>query len=261
MPPVPKTRRRWLMMNLVVRLVMIAAFAPGIVAAQDSRWGAVKGAFIYDGVAPKPAALIVPPAALGNNANPVDETLLVASDGGIQNMVVFVRTKDVKTHPRAMRDIPQQVVLESIGCRFEPHILTLTTAQTMVIRNSELFTISANVTEVGGSGINPLVAPNKEATYKYSRAQATPQQVSNNIQPWYKAYVLPRDNPYFAVSKPDGTFEMYGLPIGQFEFQVWHEKPGFVSTDDWPKGRFTMEIKPGDNDLGTIKLDPKVFKK
>jgi hypothetical protein len=251
------------MTNLAFQVALfLATLLPGTPAQhQDSRWGTLKGKFVYDGPPPVPAGLLVPAAVLGNNANPVDESLLVEAQGGIQNVVVFVRDKNVKTHPRAMRDVPQQVVLESKGCRFEPHILTLTTAQTMVIRNSDPFAINANVCEVGGNGFNPLLAPKREATYKYSRAQPSPQPVTSNIQPWYKAYVLPRDNPYFAVSKPDGTFEIYGLPLGKFEFQVWHEKPGFLNTNDWPKGRFTFDIKPGENDLNTIKLAPNLFKK
>ena len=42
--------------------------------------------------------------------------------------------------------------------------------------------------------------------------------------------------------------------VGQLEFQVWHERVGYLATPDWTKGRFEMEIKPGVNDLGTIKV-------
>jgi hypothetical protein len=129
-----------------------------------------------------------------------------------------------------------------------------------VVKNSDTFAHNSNLTELGGAGANPLIAPAAQATYKYVRAQNIPQPVNCNIHPWMKGLVLPRDNPYFAVSKADGTFEIKDLPVGKLEFQVWHE-PGFVDTKDWPKGRFTMDIKAGDNDLGAIKLDPKSLSK
>jgi hypothetical protein len=61
------------------------------------------------------------------------------------------------------------------------------------------------------------------------------------------------------VSKPDGSFKIEKLPVGELEFQVWHERSGYVATPEWSRGRFEMEIKPGANDLGTIKLDPALF--
>ena len=56
-------------------------------------------------------------------------------------------------------------------------------------------------------------------------------------------------------------------PVRSLEFQVWHEKSGFVTTvklDDkatkWDKGRFKKKLKKGANDLGEIKVAAKNFK-
>ena len=40
------------------------------------------------------------------------------------------------------------------------------------------------------------------------------------------------------------------------EIQAWHERVGYLETPEWPKGRFTVTIRPGSNDLGVIKLNP-----
>jgi hypothetical protein len=175
-------------------------------------------------------------------------------------VVIYVRTKGVKVNP-ALEKQPAQVEIDNKNCRFEPHILPMLLSQTLVVKNSDPFSHNSNVTEVGGAGTNPLIAAGKVATYKYARAATIPQPVACNIHPWMKGFVLPRDNPYFAVSKGDGTFEIKDLPVGKLEFQVWQEKAGFVDTKDWPKGRFTFDVKAGDNDLGVIKLDPKIFNK
>jgi hypothetical protein len=61
------------------------------------------------------------------------------------------------------------------------------------------------------------------------------------------------------VSKSDGTFSISKLPVGNLEFQVWHERVGYLVTPSWPRGRFEVQIRPGRNNLGTIKLSPDKF--
>jgi hypothetical protein len=51
-----------------------------------------------------------------------------------------------------------------------------------------------------------------------------------------------------------GSFSLPNLPPGEWEFQVWHNRGGFLSY--WPQGRFKQIIQPGENSLGTIKLKP-----
>ncbi|HEY1600139.1 MAG TPA: methylamine utilization protein [Pirellulales bacterium] len=244
---------------LTVFSLTVVSGGAGTVSAQ---WGNLKGQFIYNGKAPEPKKLDTTKEPVCVPHNLVDESLLVAPDGGIKNVVIFVRTKkaDLKINP-ALGEPPAQIEIDNKNCRFEPHLLVLQVGQTLLVKNSDPFSHNSNVTEIGGQGANPLIAPGKEATYKYVRSQMVPQPVACNIHPWMRAFVLPRDNPYFAVSSADGKFEIKDLPVGKLEFQVWQEKAGNVDTKEWPKGRFTMDIKAGDNDLGTVKLDPKLFNK
>ena len=69
--------------------------------------------------------------------------------------------------------------------------------------------------------------------------------------------VLVRHNPYAAVTDDDGNFTIKDLPAGkELEFQLWQEKSGYlkeaknkdVKVDK--KGRFKMNVKPGENNLG-----------
>ncbi|HEY4309906.1 MAG TPA: hypothetical protein VGN12_10680 [Pirellulales bacterium] len=246
--------------NRVQIMAACLAVVLSVSASADAQWGNLKGKFVYDGKAPEPQKLNVAKEPMCMTHNPVDESLVVGADGGIKNVVIFCRTKGVKVNPEVEKH-PDKVELDNKDCRFEPHILPMLISQTLVVKNSDPFSHNSNVTEVGGQGANPLISPGKEATYKYARAQVIPQPVACNIHPWMKALVLPRDNPYFAVSNADGSFEIKDLPAGKLEFQVWQEKAGNVDTKAWPKGRFTMEIKAGDNDLGSVKLEPKLFNK
>ncbi len=107
-----------------------------------------------------------------------------------------------------------------------------------------------------------MLPANGAVEYNSPRRPIVPTPVTCNIHPWMKGYVVAKDNPYMAVSKPDGTFEIKDLPGGELEFQAWHEKSGYLATPDWGKrGIFKYTIKEGDNDLGTIKLSPELFNK
>jgi hypothetical protein len=78
-----------------------------------------------------------------------------------------------------------------------------------------------------------------------------------------KGYVVIRDNPYFAVTGKDGTFEIKNLPVGEeLEFQALHEKAGYLlAKPDWAKGRFKMKIAAGGSDLGAVKVSPSLLMK
>ena len=69
-----------------------------------------------------------------------------------------------------------------------------------------------------------------------------------------------------AVSGTDGSFEIADLPAGQLELQFWHEKAGYLGEmriggkkENVSKGRKKLKIAAGDNDLGEIVLDTKLF--
>ncbi len=232
----------------------------GVVHAQ---WGTLKGKFIYDGQAPVPATFQVnKDVEVCGKFNPFDESLIVGPKGGVANIVVYCRTKGVKVNPAYEKSAKADAILDNKNCRFEPHVLPLLLTQNLVIKNSDPINHNTNCAPIGDQAFNPIVPIGGSVTQQFRRAQLIPQPVACNIHPWMKAHVLPRDNPYFAVSGPDGSFEIKDLPTDELEFQAWQEKVGYLTAQGWERGRFKMTIKAGDhNDLGEIKLSPSLFNK
>ena len=79
------------------------------------------------------------------------------------------------------------------------------------------------------------------------------------------AKLVIRPNSFFAVSDAKGNFEIKNLPAGEFEFQVWQERAGYITKAEvggqnviWPKGHVKWTA-PGD--LGAIKLSADQFNK
>lgn len=64
--------------------------------------------------------------------------------------------------------------------------------------------------------------------------------------PWPRAYLAVFDHPYFAVTKPDGTFTIDAVPAGTYTLVVWHERTG----------RKEQQVTVAAN--GSVKADVKV---
>jgi hypothetical protein len=69
-------------------------------------------------------------------------------------------------------------------------------------------------------------------------------KVKCDIHPWMNAYVAVVPHPYFAVTGPDGAFELPNLPPGTYTVEVWHEK--YKSMEQ------TVTI--GDGETGTVEF-------
>jgi plastocyanin len=250
-----------------IRLATAAALLFSLVshAAQAADWGTLKGRFIYDGTPPKEQAIDTGKEPACAKHKVVNEDLVVdPATNGLKNVVVFVSSKKVKENPEYKKTEKDKVAIDNNGCRFEPHILAMRVTQTLVIKNSDPFSHNSNLAPLGDTNVNPVLTPDSSVDFTFHKQQKLPVPVSCNIHPWMKGYIVVKDNPYIAVSDKEGNFELKDLPAEELEFTVWQEKSGWLpAKKDWDqkKATFKMKIKPGDNDLGEIKVSPKLFEK
>ncbi|MBX7168426.1 MAG: hypothetical protein K1X74_18970 [Pirellulales bacterium] len=237
----------------------------GLVAPAAAQWGDLTGRIVLDGPAPEPKPINVSvdmEMCLRDNNKLVDEALMVGPEGGIANVLVYVRTKDVKINPELTASPAQPPEMDNDFCRFVPRVVGVMIKQPIVIKNSDPKPHNVNIQPLGdaAASINPLLSPNQEIQHKFNRSQNIPVPVACNIHPWMKGYILPRDNPYFAVTGADGSFKIEKLPTGtELEFQFWHENRGFLDTPKWPKGKLKLTLSKPVTDLGTEKLPLKLI--
>lgn len=84
-------------------------------------------------------------------------------------------------------------------------------------------------------------------------------RVDCSIHPWMHAYLIITEHPYSVVTDQEGRFEIRNVPLGEWEFKLWHERPGYLRT---VHGREKVELKRGllkvtvqeQTDLGTLKV-------
>lgn len=256
---------------LVAALIAVVASCGVFVgAASADEWGTIKGRFLYGGDAPTAAEIKADKdVEVCGKHKLLNEELAIGTDKGVANVVVFVRDKDVKVHPDAAAAAKAaKVVLDNKDCRFQPHVVAVHTAQPLIIKNSDTVGHNSNVATIKNPPSNSLIPAGGESSIPFANEEAIPAQVTCNIHPWMKAWVVVRPNPYVAVSAADGSFEIKNVPAGDVELQLWHEKAGYIGeisvkgkSEKIAKGRKKIKVAAGDNDLGEMVLDANLFKK
>lgn len=240
-------------------------------ASTGEGWGDLSGTFVFDGAIPQLGALatqgkdgaVCDVAPIPNQALVVD-----SATNGIANIFVYAR-KAPRIHESYGEAPEGEVVFDQKQCIFLSHVTGVQVGQTLKILNSDPIGHNTNISPPADTGANVLLPGGGSADYKFSRQQDTPVAVQCNIHPWMKSYVLPRKDPYFAVTDAQGKFNIKQLPAGEeLEFQLWQESaaggpkgelvvPGLTDT----KGRFKRTI-PADGvlDLETISIPAAAFK-
>jgi hypothetical protein len=240
--------------------VVAPMFAAGSAAGVE-----LKGKFVYDGAAPEKTPVLDPKVEGDFPGQKLFYENLVVdpTTKGIANIAIWVKTPDVAITPEAEKALEgnDKIVVDNKSGQFQPHLTTLWSGkQKLIFKNSDPVGHNSNFPFANA---NPLLPPNSEQEIAVAGGKNLPQELSCNIHPWMKAYIVAHENPYVAITGADGSFSLKNLPAGtELEFQVWHEKAGYLpAVADWGKqAKFTLTLSE-DKDLGEIKVSPELFNK
>jgi plastocyanin len=195
--------------------------APAATPIDPATAASVSGAVKFDGPAPKPAKIDMSqdPACKGANAA---ETVVV-SDGHLANVFVYVKEGLGDRSFDAPKD---PVTLDQNGCKYRPHVIGVMTNQPIKIVNSDATTHNIHPTPKDNREWNESQAPSAAPLEKTFAREETLLPVKCNQHPWMKMYVNVVKSPFYAVTGPDGNFEIKGLPPGDYTLAFVHEKLG-----------------------------------
>jgi plastocyanin len=201
--------------------------ASGGQKVDTSKAGSIKGTIVLDGTAPENAVIKM-------NADPVcireakgeqrQETFLVGSDGkSLANVFVYIKDGlgnyvfDVPTEP---------ATIDQKECRYHPHVFGMRVGQPLQIVNSDptlhnIHAIPKNNQEFNNG--QPIQGMKMNHTFTQKEVMVP---FKCDVHGWMNAYVGVLDHPYFAVTGPDGKFELKDVPAGTYTIEAWHEKLG-----------------------------------
>lgn len=204
-----------------------AAPSAGPPAAVDpATAGTITGKVAFTGQAPARIRIRMDavPACTQANPDPVFVQEVVVNDNNtLRNVFVYVK------EGLGNRSFPApagEAMIDQRGCMYNPHVLGLVVGQKIRIKNSD----------PTNHNIHPLPMQNREWNQSQPPGSADMIQefarpeimipVKCNVHPWMISYVGVLPHPFFAVSGADGSFEIKGLPPGDYVIEAWHEKYG-----------------------------------
>ena len=191
--------------------------------------GTLAGSVNFTGTPPepKPISMTADQVCASSNPNAVAEEVKV-SDGKLQNVFVYVKdgkTSDGKNFANLAFDAPgQPQVLDQKGCQYVPHVLGIQTKQKLTVLNSDPTAHNVNVQGKSNPSFNQSQPPGAAPIEKVFDRPEVLVPVKCNQHPWMKSYIGVMRHPFYAVSGPDGRFEIKGLPAGTYTVVAWHER-------------------------------------
>lgn len=234
-------------------------------------WGTVKGRLVFGGEAPEPAVLEIERDAdvCGKNGL-VDESLVVNKDNrGLRYVAIWLDTKEkLPIHPDLVSPAKEIPVLDNKGCRFEPHMMAVRTGQVMHLTNSDSVAHNAAVYVRRSTPFSEIIPQTQPLEKKFAKPETFPTRVDCSIHAWMKAWLIISDHPYVAITDADGNFELKNVPVGEWKFKFWHERPGFLqsiiqgdSAVPIEKGVWTLNVEDSMTlDLGELTAAVEQFK-
>jgi plastocyanin len=165
---------------------------------------------------------------------------LVGTDRGLANVIVSIKS-GLEGYSFSVPAV--QVLIDQIGCMYEPYVASAMANQAIVFRNSDPFMHNVNAQTKLNPGFNVAQASQGQENLKtFSRPETI--KLICNVHTWMTGYLRIFDHPFHAVTDINGEFALPpGLPDGKYTVEFQHLKAGTQTAD--------IETKSGK----TVKLD------
>jgi hypothetical protein len=189
--------------------------------------GALHGTVTYHG--PKPARTRLstesdPGCAKATKGKSVyDDSVVLSGDGGVANVFVYIKTG---LEGKKFETPTEPAVLDQSGCTFGPRVFGVQIMQPVMIRNSDPVEHSVHPTPQNNASWNDSMSPGAPDMKRRFAHPEVMVRVKCNIHSWMRSYIGVLAHPYFAVTGPDGSFDLKNVPPGNYTVAIWHEKLG-----------------------------------
>ncbi len=175
---------------VVLSVVCFVFMAPGIAGEQDVKTGSIKGKLI-------------------GFRSP-------------EHVVVYVE-KVPGEHPAP----EEPVALDQVKLEFVPHVLPIVKGTTVRFHNHD--PVSHNITWPaccnGAYPSHSLGMWDEGNTKNFTYDKEGKLTLLCKVHPRMEAHVVVVQNPFFATGSKKGTYEIKGVPPGEYSLQAWSPKP------------------------------------
>ncbi len=260
---------------MLIRHCLLTLAACGLIgtvcagAANAQTWGDLEIDVFLKGDH-KPAKIVPDKdqAFCGKHALVQEQLTVDPKTKAIANLVVNLSsgTTKVLVHPDYAKTAKDKVVIDNKNCRFDPHVLSIRTGQTLVIGNADPFGHNTKAEFFDNLSFNDLIPAGGKIEKTFAKAESGASKLDCSIHGWMNAYLFVKDDPYIGISDAKGHISIKNLPAGEWTFVVWNYANLPKVTIDGKetmlsRGKWKTTIKPGVNkykfevDVKDVKLN------
>jgi hypothetical protein len=186
-------------------------------AVQVTDGGTIRGKVVYRGDAG--TRKIIPTKDTEVCGGIREEPLvLVASDGGVQDALVFLKDIQKGNAPAKPARSPE---VNNHNCQFEPHVQAMPVGSIVIVNSDPVLHNTHGF--FGKQTVFNQAMPTKGMRIEKPVKKAGMMRIECDVHGWMLAWAYAAEHPYYAVTKKDGTFSISDVPPGSYTLVAWQE--------------------------------------
>ncbi len=141
-----------------------------------------------------------------------------AAQGGIPSVITLESPGSVA---RVQDNEPSKVIMDQLALTFSPAHLLVRLGTTVDFQNSEIIPHNVHVTSMAGDSTmfdeDTLLGQNVSFVFDEEGGY----DVTCNLHPGMTAFIFVTAAPYAVLANQQGSFELSGVPTGEYTLKVW----------------------------------------
>lgn len=212
--------------SVLAILSLSTAYAQTYEVVEVKDPGTIRGRVFFAGDYPQLEPLKVPGiyAAHCGTSKANEEFIISSENKGLMNAVVYLKSiKAGKAFPSVVARLEQK------DCHYEPHVQVVPAGTSVEIVNQDdtLHNVHSYLDPDGKrSTLFNIAQPIKGKKDNKTLSAPGLVKVECDIHRWMSAYLVVRDNPYYALTDENGAYEISGVPPGSYTLVMWQEGLG-----------------------------------
>lgn len=221
-------------------LALWAVPAPAYQTVTVSDGGVVQGKVVFNG--PVPKRMIIPTKDQEVCGAPSEEAeILVGPGNGVRDAIVYLDGVAAGKPWPAVEKPPE---LNNHECRFEPNVQVVQPGKITVV-NSDPVLHNTKAFYGKRTAFN-IALPNKDQRIESELPRPGTVRVECDAHGWMLGWVHVAENPYYAVTREDGTFTIADVPPGTYTLVV--NQPAVAPT------QIPVTVKPKETSQLAVEL-------
>lgn len=229
-------RRAATLFLAVIATALLPVVARAYEAVTVTDGGTIKGKVVYQGSVPTKKIIPTKDKEVCGDIRDEPE-VIVGADKGVQDSVVYLKGVE---KGKALEKPAKKPEIVNKGCVFVPRVQAFPIG-TVVIVNSDPVMHNTHAFH-GKTTVFNVALPTKGQRIERPLKKPGINRVECDAHGWMLAWIFAAENPYYAVTGKDGTFELKDVPPGSYTLVTWHEYTGELETPVTVKAKDSVEV-------------------